>query len=145
MSNPDDLPYMRLALQLAKKAAGRGEVPVGAIIVRDGKVIAKGMNKRESRKNALAHAEILAINKACRRLKNWRLDECDLYVTLEPCPMCMGAAVNARIRRVIYGAACENKDMNHEVQMIGGILGEECSGILRDFFRERRKADDGET
>ncbi len=151
-----DLHYMRIALRQAKKAAEMGEVPVGAVLVKrecDGseKIISYGYNKRESRKNALMHAEISAIDKACRRLKTWRLSGCTLYVTLEPCPMCAGAAINARLDRVVYGAcdlrfgACGSAvnlyefPFNHIPELSGPIMQEKCAAILTDFFKARRK------
>ena len=143
--------FMRRALILAKKSALEGEVPVGSVIVKDGKVIATGRNKRENKKNALHHAEIEAINKACRKIGEWRLLDCDMYVTLEPCPMCAGAIINSRIRRVYYGAkdpktgACESVvdlfdlGFNHKPEVISGVLEEECSAILKTFFKKLRK------
>ena len=145
---------MRLALALAAEAAAEGEVPVGAVIVRQGEVIGTGRNRREKNRNALAHAEIEAINAACRRLGGWRLFGCELYVTLEPCPMCAGAIINARIDRVIYGAAdpkagsCGSMvnlfdlPYNHQPLLEGGMLAEECAAQLRSFFmalRERQR------
>ncbi len=146
---------MQLALALAAEAADEGEVPVGAVIVRQGEVIGTGRNRREKDRNALAHAEIEAINAACRRLGGWRLFGCELYVTLEPCPMCAGAIINARIDRVIYGAAdpkagsCGSMvnlfdlPYNHQPLLEGGILEEECAAQLRSFFmalRERQRS-----
>jgi len=143
--------YMRAALGRAKTAAKCGETPVGAVIVHKGKIIAGGRNRREYGKNALYHAELSAINSACKRLGGWRLHECDLYVTLEPCPMCAGAIINARIKNVYYGAP-DNKagsfgsvvnladlPYNHKPNIVGGILMEECAGVLSDFFKELRK------
>ena len=142
--------FMYLAMNEAKAAAARGEIPVGAVIVRDGKVIASAGNGRELDRSALAHAELTAIGKACEALGGWRLTGCTLYVTLEPCPMCAGAIVNARIPRVVYGAS-DNKagamgglfdmngfPLNHHPEVKAGILGEECAEMLRSFFRERR-------
>lgn len=151
-----DLHYMRIALRQAKKAADMGEVPVGAVLVKresDGseKIVSYGYNKRETRKNSLMHAEISAIDKACRRLKSWRLSGCTLYVTLEPCPMCAGAAINARLDRVVFGArdlrfgACGSAvnlyevPFNHIPELEGPIMQEECAAILTDFFKARRK------
>ena len=145
--------FMREALRLARLAAEEGEVPVGAVIVRDGAVIAAGRNRREMGKNALAHAELEAIDAACRALGGWRLSGCDLYVTLEPCPMCAGAVINARIGRVIYGArdpkagSCGSlTDLfalpyNHRPGLISGVLEDECAALLRDFFRALRRRD----
>jgi tRNA(adenine34) deaminase len=144
--------FMREALKQAKKAASIGETPVGAVIVRDGEIIARGYNKRESKKNALMHAEIIAVNKACRKLGGWRLPHCDMYVTLEPCPMCAGAIINARIDNVYFGAydkksGCSGSAINlfegglfnHDVNSVGGIMEEECADILSSFFKELRK------
>lgn len=143
---------MREAIKQAKKAASIGETPIGAVIVRDGKIIARGYNKRETKKNALLHAEVIAIDKACKKLGGWRLPECDMYVTLEPCPMCAGAIVNARIENVYFGAydkksgsAGSKTDLfkpglfNHDVNVTGGIMEEECAAILTNFFKELRK------
>ena len=147
--NPDQLDerYMRLALALAAEAAAEGEVPVGAVIVRDGAVVGTGRNRRETVRSALAHAEIEAIADACRRLGGWRLFGSTLYVTLEPCPMCAGAIINARIDRVVYGArdskagSCGSvTDLfalpyNHKPAAEGGLLEGECGAVLSDFFR----------
>lgn len=142
---------MREALALAKKAAALGEVPVGAVAVWDGRIVGRGMNCRESGKNALLHAEISAIDEACRTLGGWRLWKCDLYVTLEPCPMCAGAIINARIRRVIFGAwdpkngSCGSVanlfelPYNHRPELISGVLNEECSEVLTSFFKNLRE------
>jgi len=150
MSSPAE-EYMRQALQLAMEAAAEGELPVGAVIVRYGEVIGRGRNRRELSKNALAHAEIEAINDACNRLGGWRLFDCELYVTLEPCPMCAGAIINARIDRVFFGAkdpkagCCGSVTdlfslpFNHRPTFEGGILEDECAGILREFFSNLRK------
>jgi tRNA(adenine34) deaminase len=155
MGSPSE-EYMKQALLLAREAAEDGEVPVGAVIVRQGEIIGKGRNRREISKNALAHAEIEAINDACNRLGGWRLFGCDLYVTLEPCPMCAGAIINARIDRVFYGtkdpkAGCCGTvtdlfalPFNHRPACEGGILAEECAEELRIFFhqlRQRKKSD----
>ena len=126
---------MRECLREAALAAAEGEVPVGACVVREGEIVGRGRNRRERGKSALAHAEIEAIGAACAALGGWRLHECELYVTLEPCPMCAGAIVNARLRRVVYGARDPKAGE-------GGLLEEECAGILRRFFaalRERRR------
>ena len=142
--------YMRLALQLADEAAAEGEVPVGAVVVRDGQVIGTGRNRRERDRNALAHAEIEAINAACHALGGWRLSGCDLYVTLEPCPMCAGAVINARLDRVIQGTSDPKAGScgslvnlfdlpyNHRPELITGVLEEECCDRLRRFFRSLR-------
>lgn len=149
-----DEEYMREALLLARKAFELGEVPVGAVAVWDGKIVGRGMNLRETDKNALRHAEIAAIEEACKNLGGWRLWKCDLYVTLEPCPMCAGAIINSRIKRVIYGASdpkagsCKSLTnlfelpYNHKPEVVSGVLEEECSSILREFFaklRDKRK------
>lgn len=144
--------YMRLAIAEAKKAYKKGDVPVGAVIVQNGKVIAKAFNKKEHKQNAINHAEILAINKACKKLKSFRLDNCELFVTLEPCPMCSGAILSCRLKRVCFGAydknyGCvgskynflEDKDFEHLISNQGGILEEECSLLLKNFFCEIRK------
>ena len=148
--------FMKRALTLANEAAEMGEVPVGAVIVRNGEIIAEGINRRESEKNALCHAEIEAINNACRRLGGWRLPGCELYVTLEPCPMCAGAIINSRLDRVVYGAKDPRMgalgsliDLNcyplgHKVKVTGGVLAEESLELLRDFFGEMRGLDVGE-
>ncbi len=145
-----DEQYMRLALALAKEAADEGEVPVGAVIVKDDKVIGRGRNRREIGKNALAHAEIEAIDEACRTLGGWRLSGCRVYVTLEPCPMCAGAIINARIDEVIYGTvdpkagSCHSLvdlfalPYNHKPLSRSGVLEEECREVLKDFFRTLR-------
>lgn len=144
--------FMNLAIKEAKKAYILDEVPVGAVIVRDGRVIASAHNSREIMKDATSHAEIIAIREACRALGGWRLIDCDMYVTLEPCPMCAGAMVNARIRRIVFGAfdlragACgsiiniaEDSRLNHRIEVVSGVLEEECRRLLQDFFREKRK------
>ena len=143
--------YMKEALKEAKKAYLKKEVPIGAVIVKDGKIIARAHNLRETKKQACAHAEILAIEKACKKLGAWRLENCDLYVTLEPCVMCAGAIINARIKNLYIGAMDEKggavgskinllKDikLNHFVEVESGILNEECAQILKDFFKELR-------
>ena len=149
-----DEDYMREALSLAKEAAKLGEVPVGAVAVWEGKIVGRGMNLRESDKNALRHAEISAIDEACKNLGGWRLWKCDLYVTLEPCPMCAGAIINSRIKRVIYGAkdpkngSCGSVvnlfelPYNHRPELTGGVLEEECSGLLSEFFAGLRASKD---
>lgn len=144
--------FMEEAVRQARKAAAIGETPIGAVIVKDGKIIARGYNKRETKKNSLCHAEIIAINKACRKLGGWRLHGCDLYVTLEPCPMCAGAIVQSRIDRVFFGAydykgGCSESRINlfekglfnHNVEAAGGIMESECVKILQDFFENLRK------
>lgn len=145
-----DIYFMEKALQYAREAALCGEVPIGAVIVKDGEVISHGQNRRETNKNALCHAEIEAINSACRALGGWRLWQCELYVTLEPCPMCAGAIINARIPRVVFGAydkkagSCGSVvnlfslPYNHKPELLGGVLEEECSALLSDFFKRIR-------
>lgn len=142
--------YMREALTLALEAAGDGEVPVGCVIVRGGEIIGRGKNRREANKSALAHAEIEAIYEACKAIGAWRLNSCDLYVTLEPCPMCAGAIINARVTRVFYGAgdskvgACGGvlnifeEGFGHRPQLVGGILREDCARPLAEFFKKLR-------
>lgn len=141
---------MRLALDEAKKALGENEVPVGAVIVKDGEVIAYGRNRREKENNALCHAELEAIDKACKALGGWRLTDCDLYVTLEPCPMCAGAIINARIKRVYYGAFDDKAGSfgsvvdfnhlryNHKPEIYAGIMEDECQSLLTEFFKALR-------
>ena len=145
-----DQQFMAEALKLAKEAFDAGEVPVGCVIVKDGQIVGRGRNRREGDKSALAHAEIEAINEACETLGGWRLWECDLFVTLEPCPMCAGAIVNARIPRVVYGASddkcgavrsvCALFDMrfNHHPTVEAGLLEEECAALLQEFFKNLR-------
>lgn len=151
MPQPDY--YMRAALRQAVRARGEDETPVGAVIVCDGRIIARGRNRRETCQDVTRHAEIEAIRQASRRLGSWRLDCCTLYVTLEPCVMCAGAIVQARIARVVYGAPDPKAGaagsvvdvfalkMNHQVDVNGGVLEAECAEILKDFFRERRRLD----
>lgn len=144
--------YMREAIRLAKKAAALKEVPIGCVIVYDGKIIARGYNRRIVDKNVLAHAEIAAIRKACRVLGDWRLEDCTMYVTLEPCPMCAGAIVQARVPKVVIGcmnpkAGCAGSvlDMfhedgfNHQVETEVGLMGDICSQMLKEFFKELRE------
>lgn len=143
--------YMEQALLLAREAAACGEVPVGCVIVRNGAVIGRGRNRREEKQAVFSHAEMEAMAQANAALGTWRLDGCDLYVTLEPCPMCAGAILNARVRRVFYGArdrvmgACGGvlnlfmEDFPHHPQLVGGILAEDCRNVLSEFFRELRK------
>jgi len=142
--------FMRRALELAKHAAAEGETPVGAVVVRRGEIVGEGRNRREHGKNALLHAEIEAIDMACKKLGGWRLWECELYVTLEPCPMCAGAIINARIPRVVFGAkdpkagCCGSVidlfalPFNHQPKAEGGMLEEECAAVLTEFFRRLR-------
>ena len=146
----EDRLYMDEALKLAREAASEGEVPVGCVIVRGGEIVGRGRNRRETDKSTLAHAEIQAIGEACRNLGGWRLWECTLYVTLEPCPMCAGAILGARIPRVVYGASdskfgavrsvCSlfSMEFNHHPEVEAGILEEECAQLMREFFRNLR-------
>ena len=144
--------YMREAIRQAKKAAALGEVPIGCVIEHQGKIIGRGYNRRTTDHSTLAHAEIIAIKKACRSMGDWRLENCTMYVTLEPCPMCAGAIVQARIPKVVM--ACMNPKagcagsvvdllhqdgFNHQVETEVGLMGEECSQMLKDFFKELRK------
>ena len=145
--------YMKMALELARQAADDGEVPVGCIVVENstGNILGRGRNLRESSKNPLTHAEIIAINEASKKRGAWRLIDCTLYVTLEPCPMCTGAVINSRIDRVVFGAydlksgACGSVvnlpalPFNHKPEVIGGGLEEECAGILSEFFKQLRE------
>jgi tRNA(adenine34) deaminase len=148
---PGDEQYMSEALALAREAAASGEVPVGAVVVRDGVVIGRGFNAPISTRDPSAHAEIRAMRDAAQRLDNYRLVDCDLYVTLEPCAMCAGAMMHARIRRVMYGAAdpktgaCGSvvdlfgeRRLNHHAQVVSGVLADECGALLSDFFAARR-------
>ena len=146
----EDLEFMDRALALAKEAAAEGEVPVGCVIVRKGQIVAEGRNRRETGKTALGHAEIEAIENACKALGGWRLWDCTLYVTLEPCPMCAGAIINARIPRVVFGASdakygacgsvCDlfSMDFNHHPQVDKGIREEEAKALMTDFFQNLR-------
>ena len=147
-----DESFMKQAVKQAKKAYDKLETPIGCVIVHEDKIIARGYNKRNMKKNTLAHAEILAINKASKVLGDWRLEDCTMYVTLEPCPMCAGAIVQARIPRVVIGsmnpkAGCagsvlnllQQDGLNHQVEVTKGVLAEECSGLMTRFFRELRK------
>jgi len=132
--------FMNEALKLAKKAFDKDEIPVGAVIVKDNKIIGCGYNEKEKYKNPLKHAEMIAIEEACRYIGDWRLNECVLYVTLEPCLMCMGAIVETRIGKVVYGAKKIDQMFaaKNDVDVVGGILEEECLSILQDFFKNRR-------
>lgn len=143
--------YMKMAIKEAQKAALENEVPVGAIITYKDEIISTGKNQREQSNNALHHAEIEAIYSACKKLNRWRLTECNLYVTLEPCPMCAGAIINSRIKNLIYGASdyksgsCKSVinlfdlPYNHKPNVISGVLESECSNLLSDFFKKLRK------
>ncbi|MBQ5592137.1 MAG: tRNA adenosine(34) deaminase TadA [Clostridia bacterium] len=148
----NDTDFMKEALRLADEAALEGEVPVGAVITIDGRIVGRGRNRREKDKNALAHAELEAINEACRTLGGWRLWQCDMYVTLEPCPMCTGAIINSRIKRLVYGASdykagsCGSVvnlfdlPYNHKPEVTAGFMQEECAQKLTDFFKNLRKS-----
>ncbi len=148
----DDYYFMERALNQAKVAYKRGEVPVGAVVVKDGKVISRGYNLRETTNDPTAHAELLAMKKASKKLNSWRLSGCTLYVTLEPCPMCSGVIVNSRIDRVVFGAydqkagccttlyhLCNDERFNHRAEILGGVMEDTCAKILSDFFKEKRK------
>ncbi len=150
MSHTDAV-FMKKALELARLSAQEGEVPVGAVVVRNGEIIGRGRNRRETAGNALAHAELEAIHQACEHLGGWQLVNCTLYVTLEPCPMCAGAAINSRIERVVQGAmnpkagSCGSVvDLfklryNHHPALVSGVLEEECSQLLKEFFKQLRE------
>lgn len=150
-----DKEFMQEALTEARKAYEIGEVPVGAVVVKDGVIVGRGHNLRESEKNALRHAELIAIDEACKTLGGWRLWQCDIYITLEPCPMCTGAIINSRIKRVVFGAydkkagSCASVvnlfelPYNHKPIVVEGILENECAEILKQFFSELRKRKNG--
>lgn len=155
-----DREYMKLALAAAQEAADKGEVPVGAIIVAAGKVVGRGYNCREERQNPLGHAELMAIQEAAKLLRAWRLEQCDIYVTLEPCLMCTGAILQARFRRLVFGSLdpkagaveslyrlCEDQRLNHQLPVTGGVLAQESAALLGDFFtrlRLRKRQTNGE-
>lgn len=147
-----DEKFMKEAIKLAHKAESLDEVPIGCVIVKDDKIIARGYNLREQKQQSIAHAEIMAIQKACKKVGSWRLEDCTLYVTLEPCAMCTGAILQSRIKRVVYGAAdpkggciesCikvfDYKGFNHYPQITSGILQDKCAQLLKDFFKNKRK------
>lgn len=150
MSEEINTKFMSAALDEAKAAALEGEIPVGAVVVKDGEIIARARNNREATGDATGHAELLAIRRACEVMGGWHLEKCTLYVTLEPCPMCMGAIVNSRLGKVVFGAkdakagACGsvinlcNYPLNHKPTVLGGFMSGECAKILSDFFRTKR-------
>ena len=151
--SPEDMRYMKEAIRQAKKAAALGDVPIGCVIVYQDKIIGRGYNRRMADKTVLAHAEILAMKKACKKMGDWRLEDCTMYVTLEPCPMCAGAIVQARIPRVVIGcmnpkAGCagsilnilEMPQFNHMCSVTRGVLENKCSRLLTDFFKELRNS-----
>lgn len=144
--------YMQLAIEEAKKAAERGEIPIGAVLVADGKVISAAHNMRETWHDATAHAEMITIMEACALLERWRLNDAALYVTVEPCPMCAGAIVNSRIKKLVYGCpdakagaaesifnVVSNPNLNHSVEVKSGVCEEECAAVIKEFFKKRRK------
>lgn len=145
--------YMKEAIKEAKKAELIDEVPIGCVIVKDDKIIARGHNQRETKQNPIGHAEIVAINKASKKLNSWRLEGCDIYVTLEPCIMCSGAIIQSRIRKIYYGAfdpkggalgssinVLEANNINHHPEVISGVLQEECSKIISNYFKAKRQS-----
>lgn len=146
-----DLKYMKLAIKEAKKAELIDEVPIGCVIVKNDKVIARGFNRRESKRMIISHAEIEAVNKANKKLGAWRLEECEIYVTLEPCIMCAGAIIQGRFKRVVYGAkdfkggafgssidVMNATNINHHPEIVGGVLEKECSSLLSNYFKKKR-------
>lgn len=144
--------FMKEAIELAKISADELEVPVGAVVVLNGEIVGRGRNRREKEKNALCHAEIEAINDACKKLGGWRLWQCEMYVTLEPCPMCAGAVINSRIKKVTFGAYDKKAGSfgsvvdfnalpyNHKPEIVGGVDEKECAALLTDFFKDLRKS-----
>jgi tRNA(adenine34) deaminase len=151
----DDQHFMTLAIEQAQEAAKMGEVPVGAVVVHEGRVIGRGHNRKETANDPTAHAEILALREAAARIRSWRLCDATLYVTLEPCPMCAGALVNARIQRLVYGcedpkagavhslfSLCEDPRLNHRIQVVRGVKAETCTALLKDFFTRLRAEGD---
>ncbi len=147
----DDVTYMKIALSEAQNAAEIGEIPIGAVLVLDGEIIAKAHNMREIWQDATAHAETIVIREACKKLKRWRLTGATLYVTIEPCPMCAGAIVMSRISRLVYGSpdskagaaeslfnVVNNPALNHMVEVTSGVCSEECKQVMKDFFKKRR-------
>lgn len=155
MNKPrDDVFFMAKAIAEARKAAGRGEVPVGAVIVHEGRIVGRGHNRPVAKNDPTAHAEVLALRAAARRLGNYRLTDCDLYATLEPCAMCLGAVVQARVRRLVYGAPDPKsgavrsvmrfpfRKLNHRPAISSGVMAEECASVIKAFFREKRRRSD---
>ena len=151
-ASPEDIRYMKEAIRQAKKAAALGDVPIGCVIVYQDKIIGRGYNRRMADKTVLAHAEIIVMRKACKKMGDWRLEDCTMYITLEPCQMCAGAIVQARMGRVVIGAmnpkaGCagsilnllEMSEFNHQVNVERGVLEEECSAMLSEFFKKLRK------
>lgn len=141
---------MKIAFEEAKKAEREGEVPIGSAIFLNGKLISKAHNLRERKKRSTAHAEILAIDKACKKLKSWRLEQCEIYVTLEPCLMCLGAIINSRIKKLVFGASdsksetktflhSKDNSLNHNLIVESGVMQEECSNLLKNFFKQARE------
>lgn len=146
--------YMMLAIEQAKKAKLKDEVPVGAVIVLNGKIIARAHNLMEKTQVSTRHAEVIAIERACKKLKSWRLDGAELYVTVEPCPMCAGAIVNSRIKKVVFGAyekksgsaiskfnILTDSGLNHKTEFIGGVMEDECASLIKEYFKEKRKGE----
>lgn len=142
--------FMKIAFEEAKKAEREGEVPIGSAIFLNGKLISKAHNLRERKKRSTAHAEILAIDKACKKLKSWRLEQCEIYVTLEPCLMCLGAIINSRIKKLVFGASdsksetktflhSKDNSLNHNLIVESGVMQEECSNLLKNFFKQARE------
>ncbi len=147
-----NIEFMNRAIELAQQSALEGEVPVGAVVVKDNQIVGEGRNRRELGKNALYHAELEAIDSACKKLGGWRLWQCDIYVTLEPCPMCSGAIINSRMKSVIFGAFDKKAGSfgsiinfndiayNHKPEIISGVMEQECAALLTDFFKNLRKS-----
>jgi len=153
MAEKEDIKYMEEALKEAEKALAFDETPIGAVITMEGEIIARGYNRRNTDKNPLAHAEIIAINEAAKKVGDWRLEDCTLYVTLEPCPMCAGAIVQARIPKIVFGTPSPKagfagsvmnilqlETLNHQVNIVQGVMGEACSQILKTYFQDMRRA-----
>lgn len=147
----DDHDYMGVALEEANKAYRMGEIPIGAVLVMDGEIVASAHNRRETWHDATAHAEVIVIQQTCQKLQRWRLTGATLYVTIEPCPMCAGALVNSRVDRLVYGSAdykagavesifnvVQNEALNHRLAVTAGVRAEECTALMKEFFRERR-------